>query len=83
MHASILATAINQRNSNNDDFCRNASTHYSGIIMSAVRLKLPGFRLFTQSSVQEQIKENMQGPRHWSLWGEFTGDRWIHRPKGQ
>ena len=23
------------------------------------------------------IKENIKGPRHWPLWGEFTGDRWI------
>ena len=22
-------------------------------------------------------------PRHWHLWGEFTGDRWIPRTKGQ
>ena len=22
------------------------------------------------------MKENIKGPRHWSLWGEFTGDRW-------
>ena len=22
-------------------------------------------------------------PRHWPLWGEFTGDQWIPRTKGQ
>ena len=22
-------------------------------------------------------------PRHWPLWGEFTGNRWIPRTKGQ
>ena len=27
-----------------------------------------------------QIKENIKAPRHWSLWWEFTGDRWIQRP---
>ena len=21
----------------------------------------------------------IKAPRHWPLWGEFTGDRWIHR----
>ena len=30
-----------------------------------------------------QIKENIKAPRHWSLWGEFTGDRWTPRTKGQ
>ena len=30
-----------------------------------------------------QIKENIKVPRHWPLWGEFTGDRWIPRTKGQ
>ena len=30
-----------------------------------------------------QIKENIKASRHWPLWGEFTGDRWIPRTKGQ
>ena len=30
-----------------------------------------------------QIKENTKAPRHWPLCGEFTGDRWIPRMKGQ
>ena len=30
-----------------------------------------------------QIKENIKVPCHWPLWGEFTGDRWIHHTKGQ
>ena len=30
-----------------------------------------------------QIKANIKAPRHWPLWGEFTGDRWIHRTNGQ
>ena len=30
-------------------------------------------RLFTHSFVQAQIKESIQVPRHWPLWGEFTG----------
>ena len=27
------------------------------------------------------IKENIKAPRHWCLWWEFTGDRWIPRTK--
>ena len=30
-----------------------------------------------------QIKENIKVPHHWPLCGEFTGDRWIPRTKGQ
>ena len=30
-----------------------------------------------------QIKENIKVPHHGPLWGEFTGDRWITRSKGQ
>ena len=33
--------------------------------------------------IQAQMKENITVPRQWPLCGEFTGDRWIHRPKGQ
>ena len=30
-----------------------------------------------------QIKENIKAPRHWPLFGEFIGDRWIPRTNGQ
>ena len=36
-------------------------------------------RLFAQPFVQAPMKENIKAPRHWSLWGEFTGDRLIPR----
>ena len=42
-----------------------------------------GSRLFTQALIQAQIKENINTPRHLPLCGEFTGDRWIPRTKGQ
>ena len=47
------------------------------------RLKSPASRLFARPFVQAQIKENMKALRHWLLWGEFTGDQWISRTKGQ
>ena len=37
------------------------------------RLKSPASRLFTQTFIQAQIKENIKAPRHWPLCGEFTG----------
>ena len=39
--------------------------------------------LFTQPFIQTQIKENIKAPRHWPLYGEFTGDRWIPRTNDQ
>ena len=47
------------------------------------RLKSPASRLFIQSFIQTQIKENIKAPRHWPLCGEFTGDRWIPHTNGQ
>ena len=37
------------------------------------RLKSPASRLFAQSFIQVQIKENIKAPRRWPLCGEFTG----------
>ena len=37
------------------------------------RLKSPASRLFTQSFIQTQIKENIKAPRHRPLFGGFTG----------
>ena len=33
--------------------------------------------------ISGNTKENTKAPRHWALWGEFTGDRWIPLTKGQ
>ena len=63
------------------------SAHYYIITMTSqwarMRLKSPASRLYTQVFIQAQIEENIKSPRHWPLWGEFTGDRWIPRTKGQ
>ena len=40
-------------------------------------LKSTASRVFSQPFVQAQIKETIKVPRHWPLWGESTGDRWI------
>ena len=39
-----------------------------------MRLKSPAARLFTHPFIQAQIKENIEAPRHWPLWGEFTSN---------
>ena len=57
--------------------------YYNDVIMGTNGLKSPASRLFTQPFIQAQIKENIKAPRHRSLCGECTGDRWIPRKKGQ
>ena len=47
------------------------------------RLKSLASQVFAEPFVQVQIKENIKAPRHWPLWGKFTGDRWVPRTKGQ
>ena len=47
------------------------------------RLKSPASQLITEPFDLAQIKENIKALRHWPLWWEFTGDRWIPRIKGQ
>ena len=32
---------------------------------------------------KRRSKKNIKAPRHWPLWGEITGDRWIPRTKVQ
>ena len=56
-----------------------SAPHYSDVIWVRWRLKSPASWLFTQPFVQAQIKESIKAPRHWSVWGEKTGDRWIPR----
>ena len=47
------------------------------------RLKSPASRLFTQPFIQGADQRKHKAPRHWPLWGEFTGDQWIPRTKSQ
>ena len=55
--------------------CRVLCSYYSDVIMSAMVSQTPAYRLFGQSFVQAQIKENIKAPRLWPLWWESTGDR--------
>ena len=51
--------------------------------MSTMESQITNLTIVYSTFIQAQIKENIKGPRHWPLWGEFTGDRWIPRTKGQ
>ena len=55
--------------------------HYIDVIMGAMAAQITGLSAVTQLFVQTKMKENIKAPRHWPLWGEFTGDQWIPRTK--
>ena len=57
--------------------------HYNGVIMSAMASQITSVSMVCSTVVQTQINENIKAPRHWPLWGEFTGDQWIPLTKGQ
>ena len=60
-----------------------ALCHYGDVIMDTITSQSLASRLSTQPFIQTLIKENIKGPRHWPLCGEFTGDRWIPRTNDQ
>ena len=57
--------------------------HYNDVIMSAMVSQITSLTIVYTAIYSAQIKENIKAPRHWPLWGEITGDRWIPRTKGQ
>ena len=46
------------------------------------RLKYTGVSIVC-STVCSGADKNIKAPRHWTFWGESTGDRWILFTKGQ
>ena len=44
--------------------------------MSAMASQIIGLSI-VYSTVRAQIKENIEAPRHWPLWGESIADLWI------
>ena len=57
--------------------------HYSDVMMSPMTSQITSLTIVYSTVIQAQIKENIKALRHWPLWGEFTGDRWIPCTKGQ
>ena len=59
-----------------------AALHYNDVIMTTMASQITGLTIVYPSVYSRQIKENIKAPRHWPLWGEFTGHQWIPRTKG-
>ena len=70
-----------QRDEKKDSQCIKIS-HYVDVIMGAIPSQITSLAI-VYSFIQTQKKTNIKAPRHWPLWGEFTGDRWIPRTYGQ
>ena len=59
-------------------------THYNDVIMRAMASQISSVTIvYSTVYSRRRSKETSKASRHWSLWGEFTGDRWIPRTKGQ
>ena len=54
-----------------------ARQHYSDVIMGTTASQITSLTIVTQPFIQAHIKENIKALRHWPLWGELTGHRWI------
>ena len=57
--------------------------HDNDVTMSSMASQITNPPIVTQPFIQARIKENIKALRHWPLWAEYTGDRWIPRTKGQ
>ena len=53
--------------------------HYSDVIIEAMASQITGVSILYTSVFQAQIDENIKGPRHWPLWGEFSGVNSPHK----
>ena len=57
--------------------------HYNDVTMSVMASQVTRFTI-VYLTVYSMLKiKNINAPRRWPLCGEFTGDRWISRTKGQ
>ena len=94
--AGIFAMNCSQDNSRNAQFpppiyismmisqgCQNKYYHYNDVIMSPMTIWITGVSIGYSTACSGVDHRNIKAPRHWPLWGEFTGDLWIPHTKGQ
>ena len=57
---------------------------YNDVIMAAMASQITSLTsVYSSVYSGTNQRKKIKSPRHWPLWGEFTGDRWIPRTKGQ
>ena len=55
--------------------------HYSDIIMGAMASQITSLTSVYSAVYSGTDQRNIKAPRHWPLYGEFTGNRLIPRTK--
>ena len=51
--------------------------HYNDVLMGAMVSQIARRTIVYSTVYSGADQRNTKAPRHWPLWGEFTGDRWI------
>ena len=51
--------------------------------MGAMTYQITSLTIVYSAVYSSTDQRNIKALRHWPLWGEFTGDRWIPRTKSQ
>ena len=62
---------------------RWSDIHFNDVIMGAVASQITSLGIVFSTAYSGADQRNTKALRHWPLWGEFTGDRWIPRTNGQ
>ena len=57
--------------------------HYGDVIMTTMASQITSLTVVYSIVYSGADQRNIKSPRHWPLYGEFTGDRWIPRTNGQ
>ena len=57
--------------------------HYNDIIMGTIASQITSLMIVYSTVYSDADQRKHQSSAHWPLCGEFTGDRWIPRTKGQ
>ena len=59
------------------------SFNYNDVLMSLIASQITSLTIVYSTVYSDTDQRNIKAPCHWPLCGEFTGDRWIPRTKGQ
>ena len=63
--------------------CIDILAPYRDVTMSAMASQITGVSIVCSAVCSGADQDNIKAPRHWPLWGESNGDRWIPITKGQ
>ena len=61
------------------NLCFSGCVHYNDVMMSATVSQITSLKIVFSTVYSAADQRNIKAPRHWPLWGEFTGDRWKKR----